>query len=69
MIMDNYFKSVFKWLGKCEEEFGFNLDGYSQKRIYAFLAERYLSFWFQKHAKYLVWPIFFYDTNVNKVNI
>ena len=69
MIMDNYFKSVFKWLGKCEEVFGFNSDAYSQKRIYAFLAERYLSFWFQKNTKYLVWPIFFYDTNVNKVNI
>ena len=68
-IMDNYFKSVFKWLEKCEEEFGFNLDGYSLKRIYAFLAERYLSFWFQKHTKHLSWPIFFYDTNVNRIKI
>ena len=67
--MNNYFESVFTWLGKCENEFGFNLKGYSLKRIYAFLAERYLSYWFQKYSKPLSWPIFFFDTNANKIEI
>jgi len=38
-------------------------------RIYAFLAERYLSYWFQKYSKPLEWPIFFFDTNKNKIEV
>ena len=68
-LMNDYFKSVFAWLEKCEVEFGFELKGYSLKRLYAFLAERYLSYWFQKYSKYKTWPIFFYDTNVNRIRI
>ena len=68
-IMNDYFESVFKWLEKCENEFGFNLEGYALKRIYAFLAERYLSYWFQRHSKHISWPIFFHDTNLNKVKL
>ena len=34
---------------KCENVFGFNkLEGYETTRIYAYLAERYLSYWFKK---------------------
>ena len=68
-LMDGYFTSVFQWLEKCENVFGFNLSGYSMKRIYGFLAERYLSYWFQKYGKPLEWPIFFYDTNKNKIEV
>ena len=68
-LMQNYFSSVFNWLKNCESEFGFDLEGYSLRRIYAFLAERYLSYWFQKYSRHLAWPIFFYDTNKNKVEI
>ena len=68
-IMNDYFESVFNWLRKCEDIFGFNLDGYAKTRIYAFLAERYLSYWFNKYTNVLTWPIFFYDTNVNRVSI
>ena len=68
-IMHGYFNSVFNWLKKCESIFGFELEGYSQTRIYAFLAERYLSYWFNKYTKPLTWPIFFYDTNKNKIEI
>ena len=68
-IMNSYFKSVFTWLERCEKEFGFDLEGYSLKRIYAFLAERYLSYWFQKYTKHINWPIFFYDTNLNRVSV
>ena len=68
-IMNSYFDSIFKWLRKCEDVFGFNLDGYAKTRIYAFLAERYLSYWFNKYTNVLTWPIFFYDTNINKISI
>ena len=69
VLMDRYFLSVFNWLEKCEKVFGFDLEGYSLKRIYAFLAERYLSYWFQKYSNHMDWPIFFFDTNKDKVEI
>ena len=68
-LLHNYFQSVFSWLLECEKVIGFDLHGYSKKRMYAFLAERYLGFWFNKYAKPLSWPIFFFDTNVNRVKI
>ena len=68
-LMDSYFNSVFEWLERCEKIFGFKLEGYSMTRIYAFLAERYLSYWFQKYSKPLEWPIFFFDTNKNKIEV
>ena len=37
---------------RCEEVFGFeNLKGFGLKRIYGFLAERFLSYWFSKNYK------------------
>ncbi len=68
-LMNDYFKSVFSWLEKCEDIFGFNLKGYSKTRIYTFLAERYISYWFNKYSTPLAWPVFFYDTNKNKLNL
>ena len=62
-IMNSYFEDVFNWLFKCEKIFGFDLEGYGSKRIYGFLAERYLSFWFKKYTKYIEWPVIFYDIN------
>ncbi|MDC0477207.1 DUF4422 domain-containing protein [Pelagibacteraceae bacterium] len=56
-----YYNSLFLWLDKCEDIFGFNLDGYGQKRMYGFLAERYLSYWFTKNTKFLSWPVFKLD--------
>ena len=60
-IMDSYYKVLFEWLRKCEDIFGFNLDGYGKTRIYAFLAERFLSYWFKENTNYLEWPIMFHD--------
>jgi len=61
-IIDRWFKDLFEWLFKCEQEFGFEkLKGYDTQRLYAFLAERYLSFWFKKYTKYLSWPWVFVD--------
>ena len=52
-IIQNWFNSLFPWLERCEKVFGFdNLKGYDTTRLYAFLAERYLSFWFKKYSKF-----------------
>ena len=56
-IMNNWFESLFPWLERCEKVFGFDdLKGYDTMRLYAFLAERYLSFWFKKYTKYKEQP-------------
>jgi len=63
-IMELYYKSLFKWLKKCESIFGFEKSSYGRTRIYAFLSERYLSYWFKKNTRYLEWPIFFFDPTI-----
>ncbi len=60
-ILGNYYESVFPWLEKCEKVFGFNLKGYGEKRMYGFLAERFMSYWFQKYTNFKVMPIIFKD--------
>jgi len=67
-IMDNYYSSIFPWLKRCENIFGFDIKGYGKIRIYGFLAERYLSYWFHKYTKPLLWPVIFYDTSKAKKN-
>ena len=59
-LFKKYCESLFPWLEKCEEDFGFEDKGY-ENRIYAFLAERFLPFWFNKYSKVLKWPIIYYD--------
>ena len=57
-----WFKSLFTWLEKCESIFGFHeLKGYNTTRIYAYLAERYLSYWFKNYSKYKEHPWTFID--------
>ena len=61
-ILFNYYESVFPWLRECEKIFGFkDLRSYGLKRIYGFLAERYMSFWFKKYTKYKILPIYHKD--------
>lgn len=65
-IINKYFDEVFSWLKKCENIFGFNLTGYNKIRMYAFLAERFLAYWFQKYTKYLEWPVIYCDIGKNR---
>ena len=61
-ILKNYYSTLFPWLERCEKLFGFeNLKGFGKIRIYTFLAERFMSYWFQKNAKTKTMPIVFYD--------
>jgi len=61
-ILFEYYKTIFPWLKNCESVFGFDLgEKYGKKRIYGFLAERFLSYWFSTYTKALNWPIIFKD--------
>ena len=61
-ILDKWFTALFLWLERCEVQFGFKeLKGYDTLRLYAYLAERYLSFWFKKYTKFKQWPWIFVD--------
>ena len=61
-LLNSYYNDVFPWLEKCEKLFGFDdLKGYGLTRIYGFLAERFMSYWFKKNAKYKELPILFHD--------
>ena len=60
--LKKYYEVLFPWLEKCEKLFGFeNLKGYGNIRIYGFLAERFMSYWFKKNTKHTTLPIIFYD--------
>ena len=64
-ILKNFFQDQFEWLFECEKIFGLeNLKGYDQTRLYAFLAERYMPFWFRKYSKVVEWPWIFSDTHL-----
>lgn len=67
-IISKYYETVFKWLEKCEKIIGFNLEGYNKVRMYGFLAERFMPYWFYKNSKVMEWPIIFDDLN-EKINI
>ena len=61
-ILKEYYEVIFPWLEKCENIFGFNnLQGYGMQRIYGFLAERFLSYWFNKNYKVKELPIIVKD--------
>ena len=59
-ILADYYSTIFPWLERCEKEFSFSkLEGYGLTRIYGFLAERFMSYWFQKNTKFKTMPIVF----------
>ena len=61
-IANKWFRDLFNWLDNCESYFDIkDLKGYETKRLFAYLAERYLSFWFKEYSNYLEWPYIFYD--------
>ena len=66
-FLKKYYESIFPWLEKCENLFGFDLEGYGMKRIYGFLAERYLSYWFSKYCRVKEVPILFKDETISSL--
>ena len=61
IILNKYYETIFPWLKRCEKLFGFNLKGYGLTRIYGFLAERFMSYWFRKYTNFSTLPIIFKD--------
>ena len=62
-VANLWFTDLFRWLDECEKIFGFEqLKGYETTRLYAYLSERFLSFWFKKYSNYLEWPYTFFDS-------
>ena len=52
-IINKWFEALFPWLERCEKKFRFDdLVNYDTGRMFAYLAERYLSYWFKKNTKY-----------------
>ena len=60
-IINNFYSDLFSWLFKCEDIFGFDLEEYGTQRIYSFLTERYMPFWFNKYSKVKYWPWVYCD--------
>ena len=61
-ILMNFYNEIFPWLFRCEDAFrDKRLTGYSKIRIYAFLAERFMPFWFTKNYKVTTFPITFLE--------
>ncbi len=61
-LLSSYYNEIFPWLKNCEKLFGFDdLKGYGLTRIYGFLAERFMSYWFKRNANYKELPILFHD--------
>ena len=61
-LLNNFYEDLFAWLSECEKIFGFkDLVGYDTQRIYSFLTERYMPFWFNKYSKTTTWPWIFCD--------
>ena len=49
-----FYNEIFPWLFKCEKAFVHcDLSGYNKARIYGFLAERFMSYWFKKNTKFI----------------
>ena len=59
--LNDFYSVIFPWLERCENKFGFNLEGYGLRRIYGFLAERFMPFWFKKNTRCTTLPIIFKD--------
>ena len=64
ILLKKYYEDLFPWLKKCEDLFGFeDLKGYGKVRMYGFLGERFMSYWFQKNTKFTTMPVIFFDIN------
>ena len=69
ILFSDYCKTLFRWLDKCETIFGFDPNrSYSRIRVYAFLSERFLSYWFKKNSNYKLWPMKFHDITNDTTN-
>ncbi len=61
-VLFKFYEEIFPWLFACEKKFkNTNLVGYNKVRIYGFLAERFMPFWFMKNYRTTTCPITFFE--------
>ena len=66
-ILSKFYDEIFPWLFRCEKAFKFKkLSGYNKIRIYGFLAERFMPFWFIKNYKTTTCNVTFFDERFKK---
>ena len=67
-FLDLLYEKTFKWIFKCEKNFGnMELKGYGKERLYDFLAERYFSYFFEKNLKIKTWPFILLEEKLNEI--
>lgn len=68
-ILIKFYDDIFPWLLRCEKVFKKkNLNGYEKIRIYTFLAERFMPYWFIKKFKTTTCSISFLKSKSNLKN-
>jgi hypothetical protein len=68
-IINRYSKLIFEWFLKCENIINKNnnLPLIKNSRIFQYINERFLDYWFSKYYKVLRWPMVMYNENKNKL--
>lgn len=56
-IFNEYFEILFPWLFKCEQFISCKNYNDHQRRVFGFLAERFSSFYFRRHASSVQLPV------------
>jgi hypothetical protein len=68
-IINQYSNLIFEWFLKCENIINKNnnLPLIKNSRIFQYINERFLDYWFSKYYKVLRWPIIMYNEKKNKL--
>ena len=68
-IINQYSNLIFDWFLKCENIINKNnnLPLIKNSRIFQYINERFLDYWFSKYHKVLRWPMIMYNENKNKL--
>ena len=68
-IINQYSNLIFEWFLKCENIINKNnnLPLIKNSRIFQYINERFLDYWFSKYHKVLRWPMIMYNENKNKL--
>jgi len=68
-IINQYSNLMFEWFLKCENVINKNnnLPLIKNSRIFQYINERFLDYWFSKYYKVLRWPMIMYNEDRNKL--
>jgi len=68
-IINQYSNLIFEWFLRCENIINKNnnLPLIKNSRIFQYINERFLDYWFSKYYKVLRWPMIMYNEDKNKL--